>query len=60
MREPIQEQLALLAVTIRFLASGASFTCSSYLFKILNQLVSNIVHEVCDTNVRRLKLNSSN
>lgn len=49
---PIQDRLA---VTLRFLATGDSFTSLSYLFKFSNQIISNIVHEVCYDLIHELK-----
>lgn len=51
-RPRIQDRLA---VTLRFLATGDSFTTLSYLIKFSNQIISNIVHEVCYALIHELK-----
>jgi len=55
LRETIPPNVRL-AVALRFLATGDSYTSLMYLFKISKQLIFNIVPEVCETIVDALKL----
>jgi len=47
LRETISPNVRL-TVTLRFLATGDSYTSLMYLFKMSKQLISNIVPEVCE------------
>lgn len=45
----------LLAITLRFLASGDSYQSLHYLFKVSPQLISKMVPEVCKALIEELK-----
>ena len=53
-RETIPASLRL-AITLRFLASGDSFTSLMYTFRISKQAISRIVPEVCEAIISALK-----
>ena len=53
-RETIPPSLRL-AVTLRFLASGESFTSLMYTFRISKQSISQIVPKVCEAILQSLK-----
>lgn len=53
-RETIPASLRL-AVTLRFLASGDSFTSLMYTFRISKQAISKMVPEVCEAIISSLK-----
>lgn len=49
---PAKERLA---VTLRYLATGDSYSSLSYLFRISKQLISRIIPEVCEAIIDVLK-----
>ena len=53
-RETIPASLRL-AITLRFLASGDSYTSLMYTFRISKQAISRIVPEVCEAIISALK-----
>ncbi|XP_074039919.1 uncharacterized protein [Leptinotarsa decemlineata] len=52
MAVPVKERLA---ITLRFLATGDSYTSMQYLFKVSKQLISSIVPETCRALIEVLK-----
>lgn len=53
-RKPISAKERFM-ITLRFLASGDSYTSLQYLFKVSKQSISGIVPEVCDAIIEVLK-----
>lgn len=49
---PVSERLA---ITLRFLATGDSYTSLQYLFRVSKQSISRIIPEVCDALCEALK-----
>lgn len=49
---PVKERLA---ITLRFLATGDSYTSLMYTFKVSKQVISTIVPEVCEALIKALE-----
>nr|CAH7755965.1 unnamed protein product [Callosobruchus chinensis] len=49
---PVQDRLA---ITLRFLATGDSFTSLQYLFNVSKQRISIIIEETCNALIQALK-----
>nr|CAH7769119.1 unnamed protein product [Callosobruchus chinensis] len=49
---PVQDRLA---ITLRFLATGNSFTSLQYLFNVSKQRISIIIEETCNALIQALK-----